>query len=82
MRFDGDPFQAVLNVNAIYKVNASLNDLDKNLAESTGQSTIPVNCVLNLTGGFTSSDCRARYYFSVYRCGSGASGEKYYKHRR
>jgi len=50
VRFDGDPFQAILDVNAIYKVNASLNDLDKNLAESTGQSTIPVNCVLNLTG--------------------------------
>jgi len=50
VRFDGDPFQATLDVNAIYKVNASLNDLDKNLAESTGQTSLPVNCVLNLTG--------------------------------
>lgn len=50
VQFRGDPFEATLDVNAIYKVNASLNDLDKYLAESAGQSTIPVNCVLNLTG--------------------------------
>lgn len=50
VQFRGDPFEATLDVEAIYKVNASLNDLDKNLAESTGQTTIPVNCVLNLTG--------------------------------
>jgi hypothetical protein len=31
-------------------VNASLNDLDKELADRVGQTTVPVNCVLNLTG--------------------------------
>lgn len=49
VQFRGDPFEAILDVNAIYKVNASLNDLDKELVRSTGQTTIPVNCVLNLT---------------------------------
>lgn len=48
--FRGDPFQAVLDVNAIYKVTANLNDLDRNIVESTGQTNIPVNCILNLSG--------------------------------
>ncbi|MBK5721954.1 translocation/assembly module TamB domain-containing protein [Dysgonomonas sp. Marseille-P4677] len=50
VQFRGDPFDATLDVNAIYKVNASLSDLDKTLSEFVGQTTIPVNCVLNLTG--------------------------------
>lgn len=50
VQFRGDPFQATLDVSAVYKVNASLNDLDKLLATQSGQTTIPVNCVLNLTG--------------------------------
>ena len=48
--FRGDPFQANLNVDAIYKVNANLNDLDESLAENTGHSTVPVECILNITG--------------------------------
>lgn len=50
VQFRGDPFDATLNVDAIYKVNASLNDLDDDLAKKVGQTTIPVNCILNLTG--------------------------------
>lgn len=50
VQFRGDPFDATLNVDAIYKVNASLSDLDKTLSSLVGQTTIPVNCVLNLTG--------------------------------
>lgn len=50
VQFRGDPFQATLDVSAVYKVNASLNDLDRNLAQQSGQTTIPVNCILNLTG--------------------------------
>ncbi|MDR1882746.1 MAG: translocation/assembly module TamB domain-containing protein [Prevotella sp.] len=50
VQFRGDPFDATLDVEAIYKINASLNDLDKELAERVGQTTIPVNCVLNLVG--------------------------------
>jgi hypothetical protein len=50
VQFRGDPYQATLDVSAIYKVNASLNDLDRFLATQSGQTTIPVNCVLNLTG--------------------------------
>lgn len=50
VQFRGDPFEATLNVTALYKVTANLRDLDQYLVESTGQSTTPVNCVLNLTG--------------------------------
>jgi hypothetical protein len=50
VQFRGDPFQATLDVSAAYKVNASLNDLDRLLATQSGQTTIPVNCMLNLTG--------------------------------
>lgn len=50
VQFRGDPFEAILDVAAIYKINASLSDLDKQLALETGQTTVPVNCVLNLTG--------------------------------
>lgn len=50
VRFDGDPFQAVLGVKAIYKITANLTDLSRYMVESTGLTTIPVNCVLNLSG--------------------------------
>jgi hypothetical protein len=50
VQFDGDPFKAELDVTAAYKITASLRDLDQDLTVLTGQTTIPVNCVLNLTG--------------------------------
>lgn len=50
VQFRGDPFEANLDVEAVYKVNASLNDLDKTLAQSAGQSMVTVNCILGLTG--------------------------------
>lgn len=50
VQFRGDPFEATLDVTALYKVTANLNDLDRQLAQRTGQANIPVNCVLNLTG--------------------------------
>lgn len=50
IQFRGDPFQALLDVNAIYKITASLSDLDNDLVRQSGQASIPVQCVLNLTG--------------------------------
>lgn len=50
VQFRGDPFQANLDVTASYRVVANLNDLDRNLAEQSGQSSIPVNCLLFITG--------------------------------
>lgn len=50
VQFKGDPFEAILDVTAVYKITANLRDLDQYLTELTGQTTIPVNCVLNLAG--------------------------------
>lgn len=50
IQFRGDPFQANLDVNAIYKITASLSDLDNDLVRQSGQASVPVQCVLNLTG--------------------------------
>lgn len=50
VQFTGDPFGAMLDVKALYKLTANLNDLDKDLVRNSGQTNIPVNCVLHLTG--------------------------------
>lgn len=50
VQFRGDPFQANIDITAIYRVTANLNDLDQNLARTTGQTNVPVNCLLNITG--------------------------------
>ena len=47
--FTGDPYQANLNVKAAYTVNSvSLSDLTPDA--SLNQSTVKVNCIMNLTG--------------------------------
>lgn len=48
--FRGDPFNATMQINAIYNVTANLRDLDENLAQESPRTNIPVNCVLNLDG--------------------------------
>jgi len=50
--FKGDPYAAELNINAIYTVNANLEDLDPQLIESkrSARNNVPVNCILLLTG--------------------------------
>ncbi|MDU1905812.1 MAG: translocation/assembly module TamB domain-containing protein [Dysgonomonas sp.] len=50
VQFRGDPFQANIDITAVYRVTANLNDLDRNLAMTTGQTSVPVNCLLNITG--------------------------------
>ena len=48
--FNGDPYTATVDINAKYAISSvSLLDiLDKN--ELTGPTSVPVNCLLNLTG--------------------------------
>ena len=50
VQFRGDPFQANIDITAVYRIVANLNDLDQNLARTTGQASVPVNCLLNITG--------------------------------
>ena len=47
--FGGDPYQAALNLQAVYTVNAvSLSDL--NIGNSFSNNSIRVNCLMNITG--------------------------------
>jgi len=48
--FPGDPEDADLNVTAIHKVRANLNDLDPQLLQLSTKSSVPVNCILSITG--------------------------------
>ncbi len=48
--FNGDPFNAILDINAIYNLTANLSDLDESLALESPRTNVPVNCVLNLDG--------------------------------
>lgn len=48
--FRGDPFDANLNINAIYSLTANLRDLDESLAQESARTNVPVNCVLNIDG--------------------------------
>ena len=48
--FHGDPFNANMNIDAIYNLTANLTDLDQGLAIESPRANVPVNCVLNLDG--------------------------------
>ncbi|MDL2222258.1 translocation/assembly module TamB, partial [Parabacteroides sp. OttesenSCG-928-N08] len=48
--FQGDPFNANINVNATYNLTANLSDLDQGLLEVSNRANVPVNCVLMLDG--------------------------------
>lgn len=54
INFRGDPFNANMNINAIYNLTANIGDLDQSLTEETGRTSVPVNCVLNLDGALRS----------------------------
>ncbi len=48
--FKGDPYNAELDIDAIYTVTANLGDLDENLIAETPRTNVLVNCVLGITG--------------------------------
>ena len=48
--FNGDPFNANMDINAIYNLTANLSDLDQSLALESPRTSVPVNCVLLLNG--------------------------------
>lgn len=48
--FRGDPFNANMNINAIYNLTANLSDLDQSLVIESPHPSVPVNCVLKLDG--------------------------------
>lgn len=48
--FHGDPFDATLDIDAIYNLTANLTDLDESLMTESSRTNVPVNCVLKLDG--------------------------------
>lgn len=55
--FTGDPYQANLDVQAVYTVNSvSLSDLSTDA--SFNQGTVKVNCMMNLTGSLANPDIK------------------------
>ena len=55
--FAGDPYQANLDVQAVYTVNSvSLSDLTTDAA--LNQSTVKVNCLMNLTGSLANPNIK------------------------
>lgn len=48
--FRGDPYDATMNINAIYNLTANIQDLDASFVTETPKRNIPVNCVLLLDG--------------------------------
>jgi hypothetical protein len=54
--FAGDPYEADLDVQAVYTVNsASMSDLGVDTSMG-GQSTVKVNCLMNLTGSLSNPE--------------------------
>ncbi|OAV70400.1 putative protein involved in outer membrane biogenesis [Bacteroidales bacterium Barb4] len=48
--FQGDPYRAIMNVNAAYSLTANIGDLDQGLLNEADRTNIPVNCLLLLDG--------------------------------
>jgi len=53
--FDGDPFNALLDISAVYSLNANLSDLDDSFAtdRDINRTNVPVNALLKVKGGIT-----------------------------
>ncbi len=57
--WNGDPYNPLVSLRAVYQVNASLLDiLDKSILESSNRTTVPVQCILNLTGNIMSPNIK------------------------
>lgn len=59
LTFSGAPEEAMLDIRAGYMVNsASLNDLIPRASDYVNQTTVKVNCLMNLSGPLTSPDIK------------------------
>jgi hypothetical protein len=56
--FNGDPFLAMLDIKALYRVNTNLSDLDKSFLtdRDLNRTNVPVDAVLKVTGDLQSPD--------------------------
>ena len=58
--FNGDPFNAQLNVTASYSVNANLTDLDESFStdKDMNRTNVPVHALLKVTGGINEPEIK------------------------
>lgn len=58
IKFDGDPMNATLDINATYRVNTNLTDLDKSFStdRELNRTNVPVDAVLLVDGPMTHPD--------------------------
>ncbi len=56
--FHGDPYAALLDINAVYAVNANLSDLDESFLEDRelNRTNVPVNALMHVTGDMRQPD--------------------------
>jgi len=57
--FSGDPYAALLNINAVYSLNADISSLAENLGEESGRQNVPVDAVVNITGSIEYPDIKS-----------------------
>jgi Family of unknown function (DUF490). len=48
--FRGDPYEAVMNIDAVYNLTANIADLSQSFAIESPKINIPVNCILFIDG--------------------------------
>jgi hypothetical protein len=48
--FQGDPYNAAMNIDAIYSLTANIGELDQHLLQESDRVNVPVDCVLKLDG--------------------------------
>lgn len=53
--FEGDPFKAILDIDALYRINTNLSDLDESFStdKDLNRTNVPVDAVLKITGQMT-----------------------------
>ncbi len=56
--FNGDPYRAVLDIDAFYRINTNLTDLDKSFAadRDLNRTNVPVDAVMKVTGDLDAPD--------------------------
>jgi len=56
--FNGDPFGAILDMEAVYSLTANISDLSESLAQEASRLNIPVNCILKIKGEMERPDIK------------------------
>ncbi len=70
--FNGDPFTANLDIDAVYSLSANISDLNETLAQEISRPNVPINCILEISGALERPDIQ----FDIEVPNSGADLER------